>query len=86
MSVSTLQYWLRRAHSGTAENPRRSRSPVAPAAISLLEVELAGPAPCSVRREGGYEIEFRGGLCLRLPENFGDGEVRRLLSLLKEVR
>jgi hypothetical protein len=59
---------------------------VAPAAISLLEVELAGPAPCSVRREGGYEIEFRGGLCLRLPENFGDGEVRRLLSLLKEVR
>jgi hypothetical protein len=86
LSVSTLQYWLRRAHSRAEEKPCKARRSVATPAISLLEVELAGPAPRQDRGGGVYEIEMSSGVCLRLPGGFGDGEVRRLLALLKEVR
>ena len=87
MSVSTLQYWLRRAQPRIEETPCKSRRPVAVPAISLLEVELAGSAPPGDRGRspGGYEIEWRSGACLRLPDGFTDEEVRRLLTLLKEV-
>jgi transposase-like protein len=86
MSVSTLQYWLRRARSLDADKPRKAGSAGATTAISLLGVELAGALPLGARSDGGYEIEMSGGVCLRLPGGFGDGEVRRLLALLKEVR
>jgi transposase-like protein len=86
MSVSTLQYWLRRARLLNRNKPRKAGSSVAAPAISLLGVELAGALPLGARSAGGYEIEMSGGVCLRLPDGFGDGEVRRLLALLKEVR
>ena len=86
MSVSTLQYWLRRARSLTEEEPCKTGNLVAAPAISLLEVELAGPPPLGARSGGGYEIEMSPGVRLRVPGGFGDGEVRRLLALLKEVR
>ena len=90
MSVSTLQYWLRRAQPQIEETPSKSGGSVAVPAISLLEVELAGSVPLGdrpdrVRSGGGYEIEWRSGACLRLPNGFTDEEVRRLLVLLKEV-
>ena len=86
MSVSTLQYWLRRARSLTEEEPCKTGNLVAAPAISLLEVELAGPSPLGARSGGDYEIEMSSGVRLRVPGGFGDGEVRRLLALLKEVR
>ena len=86
MSVSALQYWLRRAQSWAEETPCKSRGSVAAPAISLLEVELAGSAPRGEPGGGGYEIELRGGARLRLHSSFEDGEVRRLLALLKEVQ
>ena len=85
-SVSTLQYWLRRARSLTEEKPRKTGRLAAAPAISLLEVELADPPPLGARSGGGYEIEMISGVRLRVPGGFGDGEVRRLLALLKEVR
>lgn len=87
ISVSTLQYWLRRAGSANKDQPRKAGSSVAAPAISLLGVELAGALPLGARSAAGaYEIEMSGGVCLRLPGGFADGEVRRLLALLKEVR
>jgi transposase-like protein len=86
MSVSTLQYWLRRARSSNVEKPRKAGRSVSTSSISLLGVELDGPLPLGARSVGGYEIEMSGGVCLRVPGGFGDGEVRRLLALLKEVR
>ena len=86
MSVSTLQYWLRRTRSWIEEKPRKTGRSAAASAISLLEVELAGPPPLGARSGGGYEIEMSPGVRLRVPGGFGDGEVRRLLALLKEVR
>jgi len=86
LSVSALQYWLRRARSWPEEKPCVAGSPEAPPAISLLEVELAPPSPRGARSGGGYEIAMSSGVCLRLPGDFGDGEVRRLLALLQEAR
>ena len=86
MSVSTLQYWLRNAHSSSEEEPCKARGSVATPVISLLEVELAGPSPRHGRGGGCYEIELSSGACLRLHGGFGDGEVRRLLALLKGVQ
>jgi len=86
MSVSTLQYWLRRARSWTEEEPCKAGHAVAASGISLLEVELADPSPRGARSGGHYEIEMGSGVRLRVPGGFGDGEVRRLLALLKEVR
>ena len=86
MSVSTLQYWLRRARSLPEEKPRKTGRSAAAPAISLLEVELAGCSPRGARSGGDYEIEMSSGVRLRVPGGFGDGEVRRLLALLKEVR
>jgi transposase-like protein len=86
ISVSTLHYWLRRARSLTEDKPRKTGSSAVAPTISLLEVELAGPPPLGARSGGGYEIEMSPGVRLRVPGGFGDGEVRRLLALLKEVR
>lgn len=86
MSVSTLHYWLRRARSLNEEKPRQAGRSVSTSSISLLGVELDGPLPRGAQGAGGYEIEMSGGVCLRLSGGFGDGEVRRLLALLKEVR
>jgi transposase-like protein len=86
MSVSTLQYWLRRARSLTEEEPCKAGNAVAAPAISLLEVELAGAPPLGARSGDDYEIEMSSGVRLRVRGGFGDGEVRRLLALLKEVR
>jgi hypothetical protein len=86
ISVSTLQYWLRRAGSANKDQPRKASNSVAAPAIALLGVELAGALPLGARSAGAYEIEMSGGVCLRLPGGFADGEVRRLLALLKEVR
>ena len=85
-SVSTLQYWLRRARSLTEEKPRKTGRLAAAPAISLLEVELAGSPLRDERVGGGYEIELSGGARIRLHGGFVDGEVRRLLALLKEVQ
>jgi transposase-like protein len=86
MSVSTLQLWLRQAESDAAARRHRKagRSQTAPA-VSLLEVELDdAPAPSALPAIS-YEIELGRDVRLRLPQGFGDGEVRRLLALLKET-
>jgi transcriptional regulator with XRE-family HTH domain len=86
MSVSTLQYWLRRTRSGIEEKPHETGRAADAPSMSLLEVELGDLSPRDARSGPGYEIEMSSGVRLRVPVGFGDGEVRRLLALLKEVR
>jgi transposase-like protein len=87
IGVSTLQLWLRQAQSAGRLVTRRSSSEASRSAISLLEVELAGK---EAEREGAeargpyYEIQFRGGECLRLSSGFLENDARRLLALLRE--
>jgi transcriptional regulator with XRE-family HTH domain len=86
IGVSTLQLWLRRARSET-EHPHRSASSLGKAAaVSLLEVDLAGGPTGSPGEEGHYEVELSHGALLRVPRGFREDDVRRLLRLLKEVR
>jgi hypothetical protein len=87
IGVSTLQLWLRqtRAPGAIRSVNRKSSAGANPPAISLLEVELAGTgAGGGGVRTPYYEIEFRGGECLRLPSGFGENDARRLLALLRE--
>ena len=85
MSVSTLQLWLRRARLGVGSTSRSTSKGSAGPAVSLIEAEWDGAA---LRGVGGarYEIRLGNGTRLRLPPEFGDEEVRRLLKLLQEVR
>jgi hypothetical protein len=85
IGVSTLQLWLRQSRSrARSENRQASKRSAAPA-VSLLEVELDGPAPGGLGDEVRYEIDLGRGIRLRLPSGFHETEVRRLLGLLKEV-
>jgi len=87
MSVSTLQYWLRRkARMGTKGNRREAGSARTLSKVSLLEVELDGGAGGERIGREGYEIEWAGGTRLRLPSGFPEEEVRRLLLMMKEIR
>ena len=84
MSVSTLQYWLRRARSLTEEEPCKAGNAVAAPAISLLEVELAAAPPASMGGRAVYEIEWSSAVRLRVPGGFAPDDVRRLIALLRE--
>jgi transposase-like protein len=87
IGVSTLQYWLRRkARMGMKGHRREAGSAQSLSEVSLLEVELDGEARSERRAREGYEIEWAGGMRLRLPGGFREEEVRRLLVLIKEVR
>lgn len=87
IGVSTLQYWLRRAREGRPREHTPAKSNGGPVPeLSLLEVRLADSGrgfPAGQRQ--GYEIELKAGNRLRVPGGFEEGEVRRLLQLLKEV-
>jgi transposase-like protein len=88
ISVSSLQLWLRQASEEIQPAATRARP------VSLLEVELDGAAKGAQSSGAGgragslaYEIEWPGGVRLRLGSEFEDAAVRRLLALLsKEVR
>ena len=90
VGVSTLQYWLRRMRSQGEQGSRRrkwsgqSGGASASAPLSLLEVELAGAGRKT--SQATYEIELPDGTHLRFDSGFGEGEVQRLLTLLREVR
>jgi len=90
IGVSTLQYWLRRMRGQGAQGSRRrkwsgqSGGASASAPLSLLEVELVGAGRKT--SQAAYEIELPDGTHLRLSSGFAEGEVRRLLALLREVR
>jgi len=87
IGVSTLQYWLRRrARLGMKGDRCKASGPRALSKVSLLEVELAGEARGEGMVREGYEIEWPGGMRLRLPSGFREEEVRRLLMMIKEVR
>jgi transposase-like protein len=86
IGVSTLQLWLRQAQGSSRSVNRKSSAGAHPPAFSLLEVELGGNgASAGGVRAPYYEIEFRGGECLRLPAGFGENDARRLLALLREI-
>jgi transposase-like protein len=90
ISVSTLQYWLRRkARAGMKRNRHEAGGARTLPKVSLLEVELdGGGAGVGGERSAreGYEIEWRGGTRLRLPSGFREEEVRRLLVMIQEIR
>ncbi len=89
IGVSTLQLWLRGARL-EAERPPRPPRPASgarkAAAVSLLEVDLAGAPTRSTGEEERYEMELGNGARLRAPRGFREDDVRRLLKLLEEVR
>jgi hypothetical protein len=88
MSVSSLQYWLRRDRANGATEIGRPKASQGtnrgkkPGPVSLLEVELEGaPARSDARR---FEIELPSGVQLRIEPGFDPQEVRRLLIMLRE--
>jgi transposase-like protein len=86
LSVSTLQYWLRQTRADQEEKTvQTSRSKDAPS-VSWLEVELDGQRSAAAQLPRRYEIELASGVVLRVGHDFADGEVRRLLALLREAR
>jgi hypothetical protein len=85
IGVSTLQLWLRQAQSKRGVLKGKTSPDAERSGISLLEVDLAEASPPAGYSQF-YEIELRGGERLRLAAGFADGEVRRLLALLKEAR
>jgi hypothetical protein len=54
--------------------------------LSLLEVELKDGGVSGRAVPVHYEVGWVDGTRLRIGSGFEDGEVRRLLNLLKEVR
>lgn len=84
VGCSTLQYWLRRARQGVQLGARR-RAKNKQQPPSLIEVELEGGLRTSLS-EARYELELRNGMVLRIASAFDDHDVRRLLSVMKEVR
>lgn len=72
IGASTLQLWLRRARGA--------------APLSLIEVEVDGGALPGREPVVRYEVGLPGGVHLRLGADFEDGQVRRLLGLLREGR
>ena len=85
VGVSTLQYWLRRNGQRELRGQRRETGGggVA-AAVSLLEVDLAGIARGGSASAERYEIEWANGTRLRVPRGFGKEELRALLEMVKE--
>ena len=72
IGASTLQLWLRRARGA--------------APLSLIEVEVDGGAVPGTGFAVRYEVTLPGGVRLRLGADFEDGQLRRLLGLLREGR
>jgi hypothetical protein len=85
IGVSTLQLWLRQVRSKRRVLRGKTSPGAKPPGISLLEVDLAAPAMLTGCPQL-YEIELSGGARLRMAAGFADGDVRRLLALLKEVQ
>ena len=89
IGVSTLQLWRRqvRAQEGGRRDGGRERpaEPVRVEPLALLEVGLAEGSGAGRGRARGYEVELAGGTRFRLEAGFAEGDVRRLLALIKEV-
>ena len=89
IGLSTLQLWLRQVRAqedGRRDGSRgRPAPPVRAEPLALLEVGLAEGSGAGCGRAGGYEVTLAGGTRLRLGAGFAEGDVRRLLVLMKEV-
>jgi hypothetical protein len=66
----TLTRWLRK-FDGDSQSAARSRR-------AFVEVR-----PAEVRCAAGFEVEFPGGVTLRVPAGFEAGDLSRLLSALR---
>jgi hypothetical protein len=89
IAFSSLQRWVEKARQRQAQESRRLipqvAAPGAPG-FSLLEVELEDAGVSGRAAAAHYELGWADGTRLRIGSGFEDGEVRRLLNLLKEVR
>lgn len=68
-------YWWRRRGIGV--------SPENVPAVTFEEVDLAGANAIGDRHEGRFEIEFRGGCVVRVPGEFEENALRRLLAVVR---
>ena len=84
ISVSSLQYWLRRAGSRKAQTEGLDGRGGALQKVSLLEVEVEGAGKAGSVVNERYELEWANGMRLRVPRGFGKQELRALLDLVKE--
>jgi hypothetical protein len=87
VAFSSLQRWVQKAREKQEMENRCLSRPMAVAStagFSLVEVEGVG-IPCQAVPTH-YEVGWADGTRLRIGSGFEDGEVRRLLNLLKEVR
>lgn len=86
VKASTLAYWrwrLRRkarssAEIDAAQRPVRSRRAAAGAPLSFIEIESSDAAETAL-----FEIVLGGERRIRVPSNFDEGTLRRLVSALE---
>jgi hypothetical protein len=84
ISVSRLQYWLRRVGSREAQTEGLDGRGGALPKVSLLEVDVEGDGKVGSAVDERYEIEWANGMRLRVPRGFGKDELKTLLDLVKE--
>ena len=84
ISVSRLQYWLRRVGRGEAQTEGLDCRGGALQKVSLIEVDVEGDGKVGSVVEERYEIEWANGTRLRVPRGFGKEELKTLLDLVKE--
>jgi len=84
ISVSRLQYWLRRVGSREAQTEGMDCGGGTLQKVSLLEVDVEGVGKAGSAVDERYELEWSNGMRLRVPRGFGKEELRALLELVKE--
>ncbi len=85
INASTLTYWsceLRKTENGAdgervAKRAAKTRSQVSKPHTSMIQVQATGVS------DGGFVLELSGGRRLRIPRDFDDATLRRLVAVLE---
>lgn len=77
--VEVLEYQLRRPAAKTSSV--QSRPEVQSKELPFVEVRAAVTTPSAAH----FELELRGGRCLRIPAAFEDAPLKRLVRVLEEL-
>lgn len=86
VSASSLTFWkwkLGRLASGTPAKPRvRRKARVESAAHAGVKFLQLVPTPAACDRSGSFELVFASGVVLRVPQDFDDSALARLIGAL----
>jgi hypothetical protein len=82
INAGTLKFWkYQLGRPATKTSPVRSRPEVQSKELPLVEVRAAVTTPSTTH----FELELRGGRCLRIPATFEDAALKRLVRVLEEL-